>query len=313
MTRHEKPTTPPKVSIGMPVYNGERYIREALDSLLAQTHADFELIISDNASTDGTEAVCRGYAARDPRIRYVRQSENRGAMANFRFVLDEAAGEYFMWAAADDRWDAWWLDALLKRLDPGVAVAFGSTVSFRDDGQKEMRFTLRSLVGPRTLRMLRFYLWTEWSTKANVIYGLYRTTELRKVATEVIGQTADWRVCLDDLLVFTMLEVGRLCIEPSVTFYKRRPVVAPRLLLAWRRLPHLGVMLFHLDHVPYLMEHVRRSPPGVTRWAVLAATPIKYLRLVCRGHGRAAALILRRVRERILLHRQGTKELRLDQ
>jgi hypothetical protein len=161
--------------------------------------------------------------------------------------------------------------------------------------------------------MLRFYLWTEWSTKANVIYGLYRTTELRKVATEVIGQTADWRVCLDDLLVFTMLEVGRLCIEPSVTFYKRRPVVAPRLLLAWRRLPHLGVMLFHLDHVPYLMEHVRRSPPGVTRWAVLAATPIKYLRLVCRGHGRAAALILRRVRERILLHRQGTKELRLDQ
>jgi glycosyltransferase involved in cell wall biosynthesis len=92
----------PKVSIGMPVYNGEPFIREALDSLLAQTFTDFELIISDNASTDGTEAICREYAAKDDRIRYVRQPENRGALANFQFVLDEAVGEYFMWAAADD-------------------------------------------------------------------------------------------------------------------------------------------------------------------------------------------------------------------
>jgi glycosyltransferase involved in cell wall biosynthesis len=95
--------TPPKVSIGMPVFNGEPFIREALDSLLAQTFSDFELIISDNGSTDGTEAICREYAATDPRIRYVRQPKNRGALFNFQFVLDEARGEYFMWAAHDDR------------------------------------------------------------------------------------------------------------------------------------------------------------------------------------------------------------------
>ena len=109
MTRPEKPTPSPTVSIGMPVYNGEKYIREALDSLLAQTFTDFELIISDNASTDDTGVICREYAARDPRVRYVRQSENRGAMANFQPVLDKARDEYFMWAAANNRWDGAWL------------------------------------------------------------------------------------------------------------------------------------------------------------------------------------------------------------
>ena len=109
MTRHEKPTPSPTVSIGMPVYNGEKYIREALDSLLAQIFTNFELIISDNASTDNTEAICREYAARDPRIRHVRQSESRGATANFQPVLDKARGAYFMWAAADNRWDGAWL------------------------------------------------------------------------------------------------------------------------------------------------------------------------------------------------------------
>lgn len=92
----------PKVSIGMPVYNGMQFIREAVDSLLAQTYTDFELVISDNASTDGTEAICREYAAKDSRIRYVRQAENRGAAANFQFVLEEAKGEYFKWMAYDD-------------------------------------------------------------------------------------------------------------------------------------------------------------------------------------------------------------------
>lgn len=92
----------PAVSIGLPVYNGASYIREALDSLLAQTFADFELIISDNASTDATETICRDYAARDRRMRYYRQTDNRGALANFLFVLDQAVAPYFMWAAHDD-------------------------------------------------------------------------------------------------------------------------------------------------------------------------------------------------------------------
>ena len=76
-----------RISIGMPAYNCERYIAQSIESLLAQTYGDFELVISDNASTDGTEQICRDYAARDQRIRYVRRTENIGGPGNFRFVF----------------------------------------------------------------------------------------------------------------------------------------------------------------------------------------------------------------------------------
>lgn len=92
----------PNISIGMPVYNGEKTIEAALDCVVKQTFRDFELIISDNASTDGTEAICRKYALKDSRIRYVRQHVNIGAVKNFHFVLNEAQAKYFMWATSDD-------------------------------------------------------------------------------------------------------------------------------------------------------------------------------------------------------------------
>ena len=92
----------PLVSIGVPVFNGEKGLAKALDSLLEQDYDKLEIIISDNASTDRTEALCLEYAEKDQRIRYVRQTENIGGVYNFKFVLDEAVGEYFMWAAHDD-------------------------------------------------------------------------------------------------------------------------------------------------------------------------------------------------------------------
>jgi len=92
----------PGVSIGIPVYNGERFLREALDSLLAQTYLDFELIISDNASTDGTEEICRMYAVQDRRVRYYRNAKNVGVGPNFNRVFELSTGDYFKWASADD-------------------------------------------------------------------------------------------------------------------------------------------------------------------------------------------------------------------
>jgi glycosyltransferase involved in cell wall biosynthesis len=92
----------PRVSIGLPVFNGENYIRAAIDSILAQTYTDFELIICDNASTDATETICRQYAERDRRIRYVRNPHNVGASANFNSAFWLSTGEYFKWAAHDD-------------------------------------------------------------------------------------------------------------------------------------------------------------------------------------------------------------------
>lgn len=90
------------IAIGLPVYNGGKSLRPVLDSLLAQTHSDFLLLISDNASTDDTGEICRQYAESDARIRYVRQPENIGADENFKYVFDNTDSEYFIWAAADD-------------------------------------------------------------------------------------------------------------------------------------------------------------------------------------------------------------------
>jgi glycosyltransferase involved in cell wall biosynthesis len=128
-----KVKNPPQVSIGMPVYNSEPFIREALDSLLAQTFTDFELIISDNASTDSTEAICLKYAERDTRIKYIRQTKNIGPVPNFKFVLDEAVGEYFMWAAADDVRSGTFLEINSKFLiNNNDYVASTSPTRFKD-------------------------------------------------------------------------------------------------------------------------------------------------------------------------------------
>ena len=86
----------------MPVYNGERFLRQAIESVLDETFADFELIISDNASTDGTRAICLEYIRRDPRVRYYRNERNLTAARNFNRVYELSSGEYFKWATADD-------------------------------------------------------------------------------------------------------------------------------------------------------------------------------------------------------------------
>jgi glycosyltransferase involved in cell wall biosynthesis len=92
----------PTVGIGLPVYNGERYLAEAIDSILDQTMADFELVISDNASTDRTEELCRSYVSTDRRVRYFRNESNVGALPNFNRVYELSRGRYFKWAAHDD-------------------------------------------------------------------------------------------------------------------------------------------------------------------------------------------------------------------
>jgi glycosyltransferase involved in cell wall biosynthesis len=110
----------------MPVFNDVRFIRQALDSLLDQSFRDFELIISDDQSTDGSEQVCQEYAARDPRIRYFRQPKNIGIQRNMEFLLHQSRGEFFMWAADDDRWDKNFISILLAALqkDQSLALAF---------------------------------------------------------------------------------------------------------------------------------------------------------------------------------------------
>ncbi len=107
----------PKVSIGLPTYNGEQGLTDVLNSILSQTFTDFELIISDNASSDKTQLICTEYMSKDKRVRYIRQDSNIGPTANFKFVLDESCGEYFMWAADDDIRSDNFLEEVVNLLD----------------------------------------------------------------------------------------------------------------------------------------------------------------------------------------------------
>jgi glycosyltransferase involved in cell wall biosynthesis len=118
-------TTAPRLSVGLPVYNGEKYIRESIDSLLGQTYEDFELVISDNASTDSTADICQQYAKQDSRIRYIRQPRNIGLSPNHNFVFAQARGELFKWAAADDLYGRDLLKLCIEALDshPEVVLA----------------------------------------------------------------------------------------------------------------------------------------------------------------------------------------------
>jgi len=124
----------PEVSIGMPVFNGGDTIAKALDSLLSQTFADFELLISDNASTDNTDEICKRYAQKDKRIIYVRQPENMGIGYNFLYVLKQSRGKYFMWAPVDDIWAP---DFIMENLQSfkldNTIIASMSKVKLLDD------------------------------------------------------------------------------------------------------------------------------------------------------------------------------------
>lgn len=172
------------ISIGMPVYNGEKYIKEALDSLLSQTYRDFELIISDNASTDSTQSICESYAIKDKRIRYIRQKNNIGPAANFKYVLDQASSEYFMWAAHDDIWSNNWIEVLLdelikNRLAVGV---YGQLIHIDEESNVyNHKANNKNLNYKGALRKLAYYIEPESLGKANLFYSIFRKKILKNL------------------------------------------------------------------------------------------------------------------------------------
>ena len=113
----------PRVSIGLPVHNGERYLEETLESVLKQTFPDFELIIYDNASTDRTPEICRAFLEQDNRIRYFNSGRNEGASANFNRAFRASRGEYFKWIAHDDLIAPSYLEKCVEVLDRDDSVA----------------------------------------------------------------------------------------------------------------------------------------------------------------------------------------------
>ncbi len=170
----------PRVSIGLPVYNAEEYLSFALDSLLQQTFTDFEIIISDNASTDRTGPICNDYVNRDSRIRYERNDNNLGAAANFNRVVDLARGEYFKWSAHDDIHLKVFLERCVHALDEHKdAVLSYGLYNVIDEQGHEIRKGSKPVDTELTEVSTRFFGVMRHQLGTPMIWGLIRTEVLR--------------------------------------------------------------------------------------------------------------------------------------
>lgn len=194
----------PKVSIGFAVFNGEKTIQKALNSILSQTFKDFELIISDNASSDNTEKICEMYKLKDTRIKYIRQNKNIGAAANYKYVLSQAEGEYFMWAAADDWHSEDFLELNVKALnlnsDYSASTSPNCFEGDEENPEKHIRFDLNFSLSERYVKFLK----NAWKSHG-IFYSLMRRKNI-EVCEEVGGSYAanDWSIN------FFLLSKGRI-------------------------------------------------------------------------------------------------------
>jgi glycosyltransferase involved in cell wall biosynthesis len=181
----------PRLSVGLPVYNGENFLAESIESLLGQTYEDFELIISDNASKDGTEEICRGYAEQDPRIRYFRQQHNLGSAPNHNFVIERARGELFKHASHDDLYARDLLTLCVAALDEHPQVVLAHSWSAVIDGSAAVTELVEYPVdtaAPRAPDRLRSMLFDGWGDDEG---GVVRTDVLRRTPLHASYHFAD--------------------------------------------------------------------------------------------------------------------------
>jgi len=209
-------TKAPRVSIGIAVYNGERFLSQTLDSLLAQTYRDFELIVCDNCSTDRTEQICRSYSERDSRIRYHRNAANIGAPCNFNLTVSLSRGEYFKWAGADDLCAPEMIERCVAILDqrPEVVLAYAKTRLIDENGAAvndyEDRLNLQFETPHKRLSYLLWHI-----VMCNAVFGLIRSRTLR--LTRLFGTYSN-----SDLAFLAELALHGQFVElPTHLFFRR--------------------------------------------------------------------------------------------
>jgi len=238
---------PPLVSIGIPVYNGARFIRQALEHLLAQTYTHLELVICDNASTDDTGTICQEYAARDARVRYYRNPTNVGLTNNFCLAVARSTGTYFAWAAADDRKPPTAVEACVRVLQaqPAAVMAHG-IVLVQSEGRDDLvPFTNAvDLTMPDAAARIRAF--TAGLTHNAIVYGLYRLETLRQARfCYCLGQ--EYLLCLQMCLLGPVAYTS----TPIVIFAERKPRPSDT--------PMYTTLPITLGHLLYAGRHHRRK------------------------------------------------------
>jgi glycosyltransferase involved in cell wall biosynthesis len=206
----------PRVTVGIPVYNGENFLAEAIESVLAQTYADLELLIADNCSTDSTREICDEYARLDARVHYRRNERNLGGPANFNLLAGLARGEYFKWVAHDDRILPELLEAGVRALDsaPDAVLAYSCARCIDEGGAVLHSYegAMEHDVWPRSpadrFRRLIFEVAANHSISIPVyVFGLVRTAQLRKTRLLRPYISADNNLVAELLLSGRFLEI----------------------------------------------------------------------------------------------------------
>lgn len=208
----------PTVSVCMPVYNGENFVADAIASILAQTFADFELIVTDNASIDRTETIVRSFASRDPRVRYIRNPTNIGAAENYNLGYRLSRGRYLKWAAHDDVLSEDFLErtvAILER-DPTVSIAFGRVQFIDEKGQPSATRKQRMPEMIEDGAVARFRRGIREARGCYPIFGLYRRDQLARSSLHRKSYYGSDRALLAEMLIF-----GKLKIDEEAVFFNR--------------------------------------------------------------------------------------------
>jgi glycosyltransferase involved in cell wall biosynthesis len=262
--------------IGLPVLNGGRTLRRSLDSLLAQTHRHFRLVISDNGSTDDTPAIAAEYAARDPRVHVLKRSRTVPPHENFGSLALAATTPFFMFATDDDLWRPRFIEATLAALmaDPGASLCVPRIAFFEGEAEGALSSGTAALTGTSTER-LKAYL-SDVGENGRY-YGLHRTEALAAGFRGLMPMPAfDWLALIPSLLAGTHIE------WPEVLLLRERTPIAnyrgltkrlePRLIGRvmphWRMARAADVML-----PPELRKSLR---PTLLRLAVSSASNSPY-------------------------------------
>lgn len=287
----------PRVSVGLPVYNGERFLCDAIDSVLAQDLDGLEVVVCDNASTDRTGEICRDYAARDPRIRYHRSEVNIGGPANFRRAFHLARGEYFKWAAHDDWCDPRFLGCCVEVLDANPEVVLCHTqVTQVDEAGDPLVVNFRPLDvrSPGPEERFRKVIWSP--SAVYPIYGVIRTEALRRSHLFRSHSGAD-RILIAELSL-----LGQIWQVPEPLFFDSNTVSArearrPSFFDSSRRdrppFKHWQVCAGHLAVVMRSTELTSRQKLNLAR-SVLERYAVKDARLMLADIKQAGRIILAR-------------------
>lgn len=209
-------TRSPRISLGLPVYRGADYLRDAVTSLQHQSFEDFELVISDNASPDETGEIARELAISDPRIRYVCHEENIGAHRNYNSILPLVHGEYFKWMAHDDLMAPDFLARCVDALDnsPEAALAFTQALEIDEDGEVLGDISSTQDYGASS-PYLRLRSYVADGTKIPQIFGVFRRSVLAK--SPLLGSYPK----SDTVFMYEMAMRGQFCTIDAPLFLNR--------------------------------------------------------------------------------------------